>query len=92
MENNLRNVTVREHEFTIDDSYAQSWGAFELVKKFNSDDLTAFDKLDISFEFIEKATGVDKDAVVMLAGGVDAPAADVIQFAAELVQAIAPKN
>jgi len=92
MENNLRNVTVGEHEFTIDDSYAQSWGAFELIRKFNNDELTAFDKLDISFEFIKKATGVDKSTIVEYAGGANAPAADVIQFAAELVQAIAPKN
>ena len=92
MENNLRNVTVGEHEFTVNDSYAQSWGAFELVRKFNRDDLSAFDKLDLSFELIEKATGVTQDEIIEYAGGVDAPATDVIQFAAEIVQAIAPKN
>ena len=92
MEDNKRKVTVGGHEFDVDDGFAQSWGAFELVRKFNQDNLTAFDKLDISFEFIEKATGVGKDAIVGFAGGADAPATDVIQFAADLVQAIAPKN
>lgn len=92
MENKMRNVTVQGHEFTVDDTFSQSWAAFELVRKFNSDELSTFDKLDLSFELIEKATGVTKDALVGYVGGSDAPAADVIQFAAELVQEIIPKN
>ena len=92
MEKNKRIVKVGELELTVDNGYAQSWSAFELIRKFNREDITAFDKLDLSFEFIEKATGVTKDAIVQHVGGESAPAGDVIQFAAEIVQAIAPKN
>lgn len=87
-----KTITVDGLEFSIDDSYTASWEMFETLRDLDSEDISAFEKLDKSFAIIERATGIDKDAIVEHVGGKNAPAADVIGFAVKIVQAITPKN
>lgn len=85
-------MTVDGLEFKVDRAYADSWEMFEIVRAFNDESISAFDKLDLSFEIIENATGVTKEQIIEHVGGKTAPAADVINFAVKIVQAITPKN
>ena len=88
----MREITVRDIPFVVDDDYAQSYAAFKVLRKINSADVDAFEKLDLSFEFIKGATGCDESQIVELAGGESAPATDVMQFAVEILSAIDAKN
>lgn len=88
----LREITVRGVPLMVDDEYAQSYAAFRVLRKINSDQVDAFEKLDLSFEFIEGATGCDEPQIVELAGGESTPAADVMQFVVEILSAIDVKN
>ena len=85
-------VEVRGIEFTVDESAARSWTAVKLYRKFNDGLIGTFEKLDLSFELIEMITGCTEDQIVEYAGGASTPAVDVVNFAAELVSAINPKN
>lgn len=85
-------IEVRGFKFDVDTEFAQSWAAVKLYRKFNDDDVALFDKLDLSFELIELATGRTEDEIVEMAGGENAPATEIVNFAAELVKAIDPKN
>lgn len=87
-----RTVVVRGLEINVDESFISSWEAFEMIRAFNSDDLDTFQKFDLSIQLIEAATGITKDEIVDAAGGKKAPAVDVVNTAAEIVQAINPKN
>jgi len=87
-----RKVEVRGHEFEVNDEFAKSWAALKMYRKFNDDDLDVMDKLDLSFELIRLSTGCGEDAIVELAGGEMAPATEIVNLAAEIVQAINPKN
>lgn len=87
-----RSVEVRGLKISVDDEFMGSWEAFELLRAFNSDELDTFEKLDLSLQLIEAATGITKDEIVEAAGGKKAPALDVVNFAIEIVQAISPKN
>lgn len=88
----LREITVRGVSLMVDDEYAQSYAAFKVLRKINSDQVDAFEKLDLSFEFIKGATGCDEAQIVELAGGESTPATDVMQFAVEILSAIDTKN
>ena len=85
-------VEVRGVEFEVNTSAARSWRAVKLYRKFNEKTSDQFLKLDLSFELIEMITGCTENQIVEYAGGQDAPATDVVNFAAELVAAINPKN
>ena len=91
-ERETREITVREQTYTVDVDYTQSWAAFKLIRQLGSNDVSDFEKLDLSFKFIERATGVDESRIVELAGGENAPAQSVVMLAAEIVQAIDLKN
>lgn len=84
-------IEVRGHEMDVDMEYVGSWAALSLMRRLGGG-ADQFEQLDLSFEFIERATGCDEAAIVEMAGGEDAPAAEVIGFAAEVIQAINPKN
>ena len=88
----LREITVRGVSLMVDDEYAQSYAAFRVLRKINSDQVDAFEKLDLSFEFIQGATGCDESQIVELAGGESTPATDVMQFVVEILSAIDVKN
>ena len=90
MSDNKKNVDGLE--FEVNEDFTQSWEAFTMIRKFNSDDLSVYDKLDLSFQLIELATGIKQEEIVQHCGGDKAPAVDVINFAARIVVAIAPKN
>ena len=79
-------------EFDVDEEFMASWKALKLLRKFDSDDLDMFGKLDLSFELIEAATGVTGDDIVAACGGDGAKALDVVNLAVEIVRAITPKN
>lgn len=89
---NTRVVTVRGHEFTVDTDYAESYAAFRVLRKINNPDVSAFDKLDMTYELIERATGYDEAKIVEIAGGEMAPAQDVMKFTVEILAAIDAKN
>ena len=79
-------------EFEVNEDFANSWDAFKMIREFNSEGLSIYEKLDLSFQLIELATGITQDDIVNHCGGGKAPAIDVINYAAQIVQAIAPKN
>lgn len=87
-----RTVQVRGRDFEVDPDFVSSWKALGLLRRFNSEEVDTFGKLDLAFQLIECATGVTEDEVVEMAGGEDAPAVDVISLATEIVVAINPKN
>lgn len=89
---NTRTITVRGHEMTVDNEYAESYAAFSILRKINNPDVNAFDKLDMTYELIERATGYDEAQIVEMAGGDAAPAKDVMQFTVEILAAIDAKN
>lgn len=89
---NTRVITVRDHEFTVDTGYAESYAAFNILRKINNPEVDAFEKLDLTYELIERATGCDEAQIVEIAGGDDAPAKDVMQFTVEILAAIDAKN
>lgn len=89
---NTRIITVRGHELTVDTDYAESYAAFRILRKINSDQVDAFDKLDMTYELIERATGLDEAQMVEMAGGETIPAQDVMQFTVEILAAIDAKN
>ena len=85
-------INVHGIEFTVDSAYIESWAFMERLRKLNDKGADAFEKLDVSFEIIEGATGIDKERIIEAAGGETAPAADVMQIVAEFVKAMTPKN
>lgn len=89
---NTRTITVRGNEMTVDRDFAESYAALRILRRINDPDVSAFEKLDLSFELIEGATGLDEDAIVGLAGGDTAPAQDVMKFTVEVLTAIDAKN
>lgn len=89
---NTRIITVRGHEMTVDMDYAESYAAFSILRKINNPDVNAFDKLDMTYELIERATGCDESQIVEMAGGETAPAQEVMQFTVEILAAIDAKN
>ena len=89
---NVRTVKVRDMEIHIDEAYANSWEAFMLLREFKSAESDELAKFDLSMKLIETATGITEADIVEAAGGVKAPAIDVIKLAVDIVQAIAPKN
>lgn len=89
---NTRSITVRGHELTVDTDYAESYAAFSILRKINNHDVNAFDKLDMTYELIERATGCDEAQIVEMAGGETVPAQDVMQFTVEILAAIDAKN
>ena len=46
---NTRSITVRGHELTVDTDYAESYAAFRILRKINDPDVSAFDKLDMTY-------------------------------------------
>lgn len=89
---NTRTITVRGHEMTVDDDYAQSYAALRYLRRINGSDTDPFEKLDLTYELIERVTGCDEEQIVEMAGGEEAPAKDVMQFAVEVLAAIDAKN
>ena len=89
---NTRSITVRGHELTVDTDYAESYAAFRILRKINDPDVSAFDKLDMTYELIERATGVDEAQVVEMAGGETIPAQEVMQFTVEILADKKAKN
>lgn len=89
---NTRTITVRGHEMTVDDDYAQSYAALRYLRRINSADVDPFEKLDLTYELIERVTGVGEEQIVEMAGGEEAPARDVMQFAVDVLTAIDAKN
>lgn len=89
---NTRVVTVRDHDFTVNKDYAESYAAFRVLRKINDPDVSAFEKLDLTYELIERATGYDEAQIVEMAGGELARAQDVMQFTVEILAAIDAKN
>ena len=83
---------VRGLEFDVNSEFMASWAAFKMLRKFNEDGLSDFEKLDLSIELINLATGLTEDDIVAAAGGELAKATDVVELAMEIVTAIAPKN
>ena len=89
---NTRVITVRGHEFTVNADYAESYAAFRILRKINDPDVSAFEKLDMTYELIERATGFDEAQIVDMAGGEMTSAQDVMQFTVEILAAIDAKN
>ena len=83
---------VRDLQFTVNKEFMESWAAIKMLRKFNEDGLSDFEKLDLSIELIRLATGLSEDDIVEAAGGNMAKATDVIAFAMDIVTTIAPKN
>lgn len=92
MASKKQKVEVAGIELEVDEGFMGSWEAFKLLRAFNDDSLGTFEKLDLSFELIEAATGVTEEQVVEAAGGPKAPAVDVVNTSIAIVKAISPKN
>lgn len=89
---NTRVITVRGHELTVNADYAESYAAFRVLRKINDPDVSAFEKLDLTYELIERATGYDEAQIVDMAGGEMTSAQDVMQFTVEILASIDAKN
>jgi len=83
---------VRGLKFEVNDEFMASWAAFKMLRQFNEDELSDFDKLDLSMKLISLATGLTEDDIVAAAGGELAKATDVVELAMEIITTIAPKN
>jgi len=83
-------IEVRGIELNVDMDYLNSWEAFKLIRKLDDDQCSQFDKLDYSFEFIQRVTGCDESQIVEYAGGEKAPATEVIAFTVEIIQKLQP--
>lgn len=89
---NPKAIEVHGIQFVVNEEHAQSWDAFKLFERMNDGDLSIFEKLGCSFELIELLTGVTESEIVEAAGGGLAPAEEVVHIAAEIIDAIKPKN
>lgn len=79
-------------KFTVNEDFINSWAAFKMIRKFSDESLDNFEKLDLSLELINVATGLTEDDIVKAVGGDDAKTTDVINLTVEIVQAISPKK
>lgn len=79
-------------EVAINREAATSWAAFKIMRTLNSEDADSFAKMDAALQYAQLVSGLDEDAIVEIAGGVDAGVEAVFNVVAQIIQAASPKN
>lgn len=79
-------------KFDVDTDYMQSWESLELQLQLSDPKITNIGKVRIYMQLLERITGLTTDDIAEAAGGVMAPAADVVKIAADVLKAATPKN